>query len=166
MVRFNKYHFYYGAILSALYRYNPDAKPVLLSHDDSRQVYKVMTNSSQECLLYFKYASGKVSKTNERVANYSFTFSDEEKQKLMQYSQNKQPLLLYLLCKHPISENSEIIVLRYDEYQLVQNHRKFVLKVQRGKKDALMLLGSGIKNDAYAISRDRLYCTFDDLLKN
>lgn len=53
VAKLNKSDFYYGAILDALCQYNPDALPVLISHEESRQVYRVMTNSSQECILFF-----------------------------------------------------------------------------------------------------------------
>lgn len=46
MAKLKKNHFYYGAILDALCQYNPDASPILMSHEEEpRQVYKVMTNT-------------------------------------------------------------------------------------------------------------------------
>ena len=87
MAKLKKNHFYQGAILDALCQYNPDASPVLMSHEDEpRQVYKVMTNTSQECILFFKYASPKMNGKNEEDISYLFTFSDDDKQKLKEAS--------------------------------------------------------------------------------
>ena len=98
MAKLKKNHFYYGAILDALCQYNPDASPILMSHEEEpRQVYKVMTNTSQECILFFKYALPKTNGKNEDDISYLFTFSDDDKQKLKSYNDNYDyPVFLFL----------------------------------------------------------------------
>ena len=59
MGRVLKANFYYGAILTTILQKNPDAIPTLILADgESKQIYKMITNSSKhEYILFFKYAS-------------------------------------------------------------------------------------------------------------
>lgn len=167
MAKLKKNHFYYGAILDALCQYNPDASPVLMSHEDEpRQVYKVMTNTSQECILFFKYASPKTNGKNEEDISYLFTFSDDDKQKLKSYNDNyNYPIFLYLLCKQPDLKDSEIIVLKYDEYQNVEGNRAITIRIQKNKNYILLFKkGSRSRDNAYQIQRNRIEKTFSELM--
>lgn len=165
MAKLKKNHFYYGAILDALCQYNPDASPVLMSHEESRQVYRVMTNTSQECILFFKYASPKTGGKNEQDISYLFTFSDDDKQKLKAYMDKYNcPIFLYLLCKQPELKDSEIIVLKYEEYQNVEENRAITIRIQKSKNYILLFKkGSKARDNAYQIPRNRIEKTFDEL---
>lgn len=165
MAKLKKNHFYYGAILDALCQYNPDASPVLMSHEESRQVYRVMTNTSQECILFFKYASPKTGGKNEQDISYLFTFSDDDKQKLKAYMEKYNcPIFLYLLCKQPDLKDSEIIVLKYEEYQNVEENRAITIRIQKSKNYILLFKkGSKARDNAYQIPRNRIEKTFDEL---
>lgn len=165
MAKLKKNHFYYGAILDALCQYNPDASPVLMSHEESRQVYRVMTNTSQECILFLKYASPKTGGKNEQDISYLFTFSDDDKQKLKAYTDKYDcPIFLYLLCKQPDLKDSEIIVLKYEEYQNVEENRAITIRIQKSKNYILLFKkGSKARDNAYQIPRNRIEKTFDEL---
>ncbi|MGN0170937.1 MAG: hypothetical protein ACI4SM_05285 [Candidatus Gastranaerophilaceae bacterium] len=165
MAKLKKNHFYYGAILDALCQYNPDASPVLMSHEESRQVYRVMTNTSQECILFLKYASPKTGGKNEQDISYLFTFSDDDKQKLKAYMDKYNcPVFLYLLCKQPDLKDSEIIVLKYEEYQNVEENRAITIRIQKNKNYILLFKkGSKARDNAYQIPRNRIEKTFDEL---
>ena len=165
MAKLKKNHFYYGAILDALCQYNPDASPVLMSHEESRQVYRVMTNTSQECILFLKYASPKTGGKNEQDISYLFTFSDDDKQKLKAYMDKYNcPIFLYLLCKQPDLKDSEIIVLKYEEYQNVEENRAITIRIQKSKNYILLFKkGSKARDNAYQIPRNRIEKTFDEL---
>ncbi|MBQ2887040.1 MAG: hypothetical protein IJE43_25285 [Alphaproteobacteria bacterium] len=165
MAKLKKNHFYYGAILDALCQYNPDASPVLMSHEESRQVYRVMTNTSQECILFLKYASPKTGGKNEQDISYLFTFSDDDKQKLKAYMDKYDcPIFLYLLCKQPDLKDSEIIVLKYEEYQNVEENRAITIRIQKSKNYILLFKkGSRARDNAYQIPRNRIEKTFDEL---
>lgn len=165
MAKLKKNHFYYGAILDALCQYNPDASPVLMSHEESRQVYRVMTNTSQECILFFKYASPKTGGKNEQDISYLFTFSDDDKQKLKAYMDKYNcPIFLYLLCKQPDLKDSEIIILKYEEYQNVEENRAITIRIQKSKNYILLFKkGSKARDNAYQIPRNRIEKTFDEL---
>lgn len=165
MAKLKKNHFYYGAILDALCQYNPDASPVLMSHEESRQVYRVMTNTSQECILFLKYASPKTGGKNEQDISYLFTFSDDDKQKLKAYMDKYDcPIFLYLLCKQPDLKDSEIIVLKYEEYQNVEENRAITIRIQKSKNYILLFKkGSKARDNAYQIPRNRIEKTFDEL---
>ena len=124
----------YGAILDASCQYNRDASPVLMSHEESRQVYRVMTKTSQECILFLKYASPKTGGKSEQDVSYLFRFSDDDKQKLKNYMDKYNcPIFLYLLCKQPDLKDSEIIVLKYEEYQNVEENRVITIRIQKNK---------------------------------
>lgn len=165
MAKLKKNHFYYGAILDALCQYNPDASPVLMSHEESRQVYRVMTNTSQECILFFKYASPKTGGKNEQDISYLFTFSDDDKQKLKAYMDKYDcPIFLYLLCKQPDLKDSEIIVLKYEEYLNVEENRAITIRIQKNKNYILLFKkGSKARDNAYQIPRNRIEKTFGEL---
>lgn len=165
MAKLKKNHFYYGAILDALFQYNPDASPVLMSHEESRQVYRVMTNTSQECILFFKYASPKTGGKNEQDVSYLFTFSDDDKKKLKSYvDKHGCPIFLYLLCKQPALKDSEIIVLKYVEYQNVEENRAITIRIQKNKNYILLFRkGSKARDNAYQIPRNRIEKTFAEL---
>lgn len=167
MAKLKKNHFYYGAILDALYQYNPDASLVLMSHEEEpRQVYKVMTNTSQECILFFKYASPKTNGKNEEDISYLFSFSDDDKLKLKSYKEKYDyPIFLYLLCKQPDLKDSEIIVLKYGEYQSVEENRTITIRIQKNKNSILLFRkGSKSRDNAYPIQRNRIEKTFDELI--
>lgn len=165
MAKLKKNHFYYGAILDALCQYNPDASPVLMSHEESRQVYRVMTNTSEECILFFKYASPKTNSKNDQDTSYLFTFSDDDKQKLKNYKDKYDcPIFLYLLCKQSDLKDSEIIVLKYEEYQNVEENRAITIRIQKSKNYILLFKkGSKSRDNAYQVPRNRIEKTFDEL---
>ena len=74
--------------------------------------------------MFLKYASPKTGGKNEQDISYLFTFSDDDKQKLKAYMDKYNcPIFLYLLCKQPDLKDSEIIVLKYEEYQNVEENR-------------------------------------------
>lgn len=166
MAKLKKNHFYYGAILDSLCQYNPDASPVLMSHEESRQTYKVMTNTSIECILFFKYASPKTNGKNEDDISYLFTFSDDDKKKLKDYQDKYDyPIFLYLLCKQPELKDSEIIILKYDEYQNVEENRAITIRIQKNKNYILLFRkGNKSEENAYRIPRNRIEKTFDELI--
>ena len=80
MGRVLKANFYYGAILTTILQKNPDAIPTLILADgESKQIYKMITNSSKhEYILFFKYASMN-SRTRKNYWSCQFTFSKDEK---------------------------------------------------------------------------------------
>lgn len=168
MAKLKKIHFYYGAILDALCQYNPDASPVLMSqsHEESRQTYKVMTNTSMECILFFKYASPKINGRNKDDVSYLFTFSDDDKQKLKDYQEKyNYPIFIYLLCKQSELKDSEIIILKYEEYQNVEEKRAITIRIQKNKNFILLFRrGSKSEENAYRIPRNRIEKTFDELI--
>lgn len=83
MGRVLKANFYYGAILTTILQKNPDAIPTLILADgESKQIYKMITNSSKhEYILFFKYASMN-SRTRKNYWSCQFTFSKDDKEKL------------------------------------------------------------------------------------
>lgn len=169
MAKLKRHHFFYGAILDALCQYNPDASPVLMSKgEESRQIYRVMTNTSQECILFFKYASPKTDGKNEDNISFLFTFSDDDKQKLKTFNEQEQcPIFLYLLCKQSNLKDSEIAVLKYDEYLNVEENRAVTIRIEKHKNSYLLFRkGNKSRENALLIPRNRIEKTFDQLLED
>lgn len=135
MAKLKKNHFYYGAILDALCQYNPDASP-------------------------------KTNGKNEDDISYLFTFSDDDKQKLKSYNDKYDyPIFLYLLCKRPDLKDSEIIVLKYEEYQNVEENRAITIRIQKNKNYILLFKkGSKSPDNAYQIQRNRIENSLEDLI--
>ncbi|HIT85762.1 MAG TPA: hypothetical protein IAA60_07660 [Candidatus Ornithomonoglobus intestinigallinarum] len=150
MAGLSKNHFYYGAILAAIIEYNPDTALVLLEQTDARNVYKIQTNTSQECTIFFKYASGKNN-------HWQFNFSADDRRFLEEEYKKKTPTFIYLLCAKEKLRKSEIVVLNYDEYkQIPNNSYLYVTLADRGHYFSVSNL---------QIRRNRLKQTFDDLIK-
>ncbi len=167
MAKLKKSHFYYGAILDAICQYNPDASPVLMSYDEeTRQVCKVMTNTSKECLLFFKYASPKASCKNENDLSFLFSFSDDDKEKLRLYAEEYSiPIFIYLLCKRSEWTDSEVIILKYNEYLNVEENCSITIRIRKSKHHVLLFRrGSKSREDAYKIPRNRIEKTFEELI--
>ena len=75
MKSLTKEHFCYGAILSAIMEYNPDSSFVLLqSQNNSRKIFKIQTNTSNECVILFKYAF----QNDKQSWVYNFSEKDKE----------------------------------------------------------------------------------------
>ena len=171
MGRIKKMNFYYGAILTSILQNNPDASPTLiLNNEDTRQAYKVLTNTSKECILFFKYASSK-QKTNanedKQYTSLSFSFSEDDKEKLKTYYENTGlPVFICLLCVKDKLNDSEIAILKYEEYEMVSQNQTVTIGLEPGKHNFYLFSGkSKSKNLAHKISTTRINKTFDELTK-
>ncbi|GAA4654475.1 hypothetical protein GCM10023142_16130 [Anaerocolumna aminovalerica] len=169
MPKLKKSHFYYGAILDAIFQYNEDASPALILNDeDTRQAYKILTNTSrQECIVFFKYASQpKAFNRNENYSSWLFTFSDDDKERIYNYYNNDHlPVFIYLLCSKKELKNSEIVVLKYDEFLKVEDNKSITIGVEKNKNSFYLFLPiSRSKDDAIQIQRNRIEKTFDELI--
>lgn len=122
-------HFYYGAILTSIMEYNPDASLVLLQpQNDTRKIYHIQTNSSQECVIYLKYGFEK----KEGAKSWQYTFSENDKQDLKEWYEKKTPIFIYLLCGVKTLKDSKIAILRYDEFLDVINKKNFTISLKKG----------------------------------
>lgn len=162
MKNLKKEHFCYGAILTSIIEYNPDTSLVLLQpQNDSRKVYKIQTNTSQECVIFFKYAFEKT----EGSQSWVFQFSDTDKQFLCECHENKIPTFIYLLCALDSLKNSEIAVLRYDEFHEVSHKANFTIGTKKNAQKFYLHRTKSPKNDL-EIPRNRIEKTFDYLIND
>lgn len=162
MKSIKKEHFCYGAILTSIIEYNPDASPVLLQQsNDSRKIYKIQTNTSKECLIFFKYAFEKT----EGSHSWVFSFSEEDKEFLLQCHKEKIPTFIYLLCAMNGLKNSEIAVLRYDEFSEVAHKKNFTIGTKKNYSKFYLHRTKSPKDDL-EIPRNRIEKKFDDLINN
>ncbi|MBE7036085.1 MAG: hypothetical protein E7403_02185 [Ruminococcaceae bacterium] len=155
-------HFYYGAILSAIIEYNPDASLVLLEQkEDSRKVYHIQTSTAkQECVIFFKHAFEKKIKPN----SWLFEFSPEDKAELKDYEDRQIPTFIYLLCATDELRGSQIAVLKYrDEFERVLDKKAFTVSTKKNFPD-FYLHKSKRADDVVRIPRNRIEKTFDDLI--
>lgn len=160
-----QYDFYYGAILNAILSYNKDVSPALIESGEHKQVYRMLTNkSNQECLVYMKYASKKKTAT-EGYNSWSFSFTDAEKNRINQYYNSKLPIFLFLLCLESGLKNSKIAVIRYDEYNLIQDKSSFTLSLEKYKGHFNLFTDSKSRKDSLAIKTNRIEQKFDELIE-
>ena len=153
-------HFYYGAILTAIMEYNPDASMVLVQpQNDSRKAYKITTNSSKECFIIFKYANERTQGSRSCV----YAVSDEEKFVLKQHYDAKIPTFLYLLCANKKLKDSEIAILNYDEFILVSDKTNFTIGSKKNFPNFYLHRDKHKDNDLL-IPRNRIEKTFDELI--
>lgn len=167
MARLTKENFYFGAILTAILEYNPETSIVLLQPDEeSRRIYKIETNESQECVIFFKYATNKsnsVSKLND-TNSWVYQFSDKEKMYLKKCHDNKTPVFIYLLCSFDSLKNSEIAVLQYDEFKDVSEKQSITISLNKHSRN-FCLHRSKSRQDVINIPKKRIEKSFNDLIK-
>ena len=142
--------------------YNPDASLVLLQpQNNTRKIYRIQTNTSQECIIFFKYAFEKTEGSQSRV----YHFSEQDKEFLKNCYENKIPAFIYLLCGVKGLKDSEIAVLRYDEYAEVAHKKNFTIGIKKNYSDFYLHRLKSPKGDI-PIPRNRIEKTFDYLIKD
>lgn len=155
-------HFYYGAILTSILEYNPDASLVMLQpHNDTRKIYQIMTNTSQECVIFFKHAFEKTNGSQSWI----YQFSESDKEFLKQRHVDRMPTFIYLLCGVENLRNSEIAVLRYDEFAKVINKKAFTISLKKNYPNFYLHTTKSPKGDL-RIPRNRIEKPFDDLIND
>lgn len=160
MKKLNKEHFCYGAILSAIMEYNQDADFALLQrNNNSRKIYKIQTSTSQECIIIMKYAFEKT----ESSKSWLYSFSVDEKEYIQKCHDNKTPIFIYLLCAISTLKNSEIAVLRYDEFSEVKHKNNFTIGLKKNYSDFYLHRSKSPKFNL-SIPRNRIEKSFDDLI--
>ncbi len=153
-------HFYYGAILTAIMEYNPDTSMVLLQPKSrTRKIYKIQTNQSQECYVFFKHAFEKQIDSQ----SWQFQFSKNDKEFLHNCYKSKIPVFIYLLCAVKNLKESEIAVLRYEEFNEVSLKTNFTITKEKNSRN-FELHRSKSSKDSITFSRSRIEKTFDDLI--
>lgn len=159
-MKLTKQHFYFGAILTAVIERNPDAQMVLLEKSDKdKSIYQIQTNHSQNCVMFFKHAQEKTNATDR----WLFTFSEKDKSILNDYYKNKIPTFIYLLCRKPDLKDSEIAILKLNEFQRVIDKSNITIKIIKNKNDFYLSITKSPKGDI-RFSRNRINKTFDELI--
>lgn len=167
MGKLKQWYFYYGAILTAILEKNPDVSPKLIVNEESKQVYNIETKESDaEYIIYFKYASCKKD-TNSVYNSWVFNFTDDDKDRLRKYYNDGKPVFIYLLCLKANLQNSEIVVLKYDEYIQIKNKSAITIGVEPNKKTFYLFSGaSKARDDAFLVKRNRITYSFQKLLSD
>lgn len=161
MAKLKKEHFCYGAVLSAIMEYNPDSSFVLLqSQNKSRKIFKIQTNTSKECVIFFKYNFKKEKESNQ---GWSFKFSDNDKELLKSYYDKKIPVFIYLVCGVNKLLNSEVAVLRYEEFNEVSTKTGITINKKKSGHNFFLYRGKSLQN-AILIPTTRIEKSFDDLI--
>ena len=168
MGKMKKMYFYYGAILNAILEHNPDACPVLILNDkETRQAYRILTNTSkQECVLFLKYASLKTGMKKDTYSSWLFSFSQDDKQRLkFFYNEDKLPVFICLLCLKEDLKNSEIAILKYEEYiKKAGEKQSITIGLENGRHNFMLFTDlSKSKDDTYKFPTNRITKKFDDL---
>lgn len=166
MGKLKKKYFYYGAILSTILQHNPDASPMLILNDnDSRQVYRIFTNTSKkEYILFFKYANCKQQEPTSKYYSWTFSFSNDDKEKLKSYSMAQSPIFIYLLCLRKNFQDSEIAIINYEEYLPILNNQTITIGLENNKHHFYLFQGKSREN-ACRIQTNRINKNFNDLMK-
>lgn len=153
-------HFYYGAILTAIMEFNQDTSIVLLQpQNETRKIYRIQTNQSQECIIFFKHAFEKKADSQ----NWLYKFSEDDKSFLNQCYQKKIPIFIYLLCAVNNLKNSEIAVLRYEEFKEVSSKANFTISKEKHSRNFYLHRNKSPKH-SIVFSRSRIEKSFDDLI--
>lgn len=155
-------HFYYGAILTAIMEYNPDTSLVLIQpENNTRKIYRIETNTFKECVIFFKHAFEKAKGSQ----SWLFQFSDADKLFLEDCYNKKIPTFIYLLCGVENLKNSEIAILRYDEFKEVAHKNNFTIGTKKNAQKFYLHRTKSPKDDI-EIPRSRIEKTFDYLIND
>ena len=157
-MKLTQQHFYYGAILSAILEYNPDANMALLQRNsDNRSIYTIETNSSQNCCVFFKHTAQK----REDSPSWQFVFTQNEMATLEKCYNDKVPTFVFLLCRTSNLKNSEIAVLNLKEFR---DLNKDSITVRPDGHSFYISRGKSPDNSV-KIPRNRIEKTFDALIE-
>lgn len=167
MGKLKQWYFYYGAIITAILENNPEASPTLLVNEESKQVYKIRTrNLKEEYILYFKHASCRQGK-GQLYNSWVFNFTEDDKERLEKYHSENGLVFIYLLCLKENMQNSEIAVLKYDEYKCVKNKSAITIGTEKGRKIFYLFTGeSKARSEALLVRRNRIGYSFHRLLED
>ena len=148
----NKYDYYYGAFLSKLV--SMQIVPALIEESKERRVYQLETRSNR-MRVYSKYAT---STTN----TWNFRFSEEERVRLLQWSDEERDQLFVLICSKKDLLGGEIAILTFDQLlacmDVREKYKEASLRVAiRKKKHSPFLYAYGTSrslDDALPITRN------------
>lgn len=112
-------------------------------------------------LFFFKHAFEKTFGSQ----SWLFQFSEGDKKYLKECHDNKIPTFIYLLCGVSNLKNSEIAVLRYDEFNEVAHKKNFTLGTKRNSQKFYLCRTKSPK-DNLEIPRSRIEKTFDYLIND
>lgn len=129
--------------------------------NNTRKIYRIQTNTSQECVIFFKHAFEKTRGSQ----SWLFQFSDTDKSFLDECHNNKVPTFIYLLCCVDNLKNSEIAILRYDEFKEVVHKKNFTIGTKKNAQKFFLHRAKSPKDDI-EIPRNRIEKTFDYLIND
>lgn len=104
----NKSDFYYGTFLTKVL--DNGNKPALVSKNDGRGIYKLITNKD-EYLLYIKYAT----KNNKNHRRWAFNYTDNNIEEIKQYMGEGENIIFAYICAYDDLRNSEIAIVELEE---------------------------------------------------
>lgn len=154
MSKFKVADFYYGAVLSMLF--NRGIAPALVESNNDRQVYDFTTNNC-DFRLFIKYrALGRKGK-NPDYRSWQFIFTDDDLNKIYEYIEENQNLLLALVCGDENLNKSELAVMNFKETQKCLGNKKtsFTISRIKGEKAFRISMGGG-RGNSIKIPSNRL----------
>lgn len=105
--------FYYGAFLSALIR-TSGSRPVLFDSTGLRRIYRLETDTREECFVFVKYTTERRNKVKEK-SHWIFNFTPVEIDKLRQLITESNNVKVALICAKEGFGESELAVVDYRE---------------------------------------------------
>lgn len=133
MKKLRQYHFWYGAILNAIFECNEDATPTLLEATDKHGVYKIITNTSKkEYVAFCKYAFQQDNKS-KTYQSWKFVFSNEDRDCLQKYYDEKFPIFIYFLCAVDTLKESEIAICTFEEFSVISDKQTITIGREKNK---------------------------------
>ena len=110
-------------------------------------------------VLFFKHA---FEKTNGSKS-WLYQFSEKDKEFLKECHDKRIPTFIYLLCCVNGLKDSEIAVLKFEEFKKVINKGNFTIALKERSRSFDLKINKSPKNDMH-IPRGRIQKTFDELI--
>lgn len=114
MAKIQKRDYFFGAALSLLLSKNKDARPSLIECSESSCQYRLSTDTSEDFILYMKYASSGTIRAGERI--WQFSLSDTDKERIKACVDSGLRTFIILICGTDDLADGEIAVLTTKDY--------------------------------------------------
>lgn len=158
MVRIRETDYHHGAITTVLV--NNGFNLSLFETQETRRSYNV-SKGKEKYLIYSKFASNPSStNASRRSFTWSFSFSEEEVQKIKQYQASDSTCLIALTTHYGAADGGELAIMTVDEFLrtlgesgAVKSGRIYVVKEHRKQ---VRIYGTGINRASAFIATTNL----------
>lgn len=141
--KINVRDFYYGAVLSILFRNN--INPVVVEGDDDHQGYDLTTDTN-ECRIFIKHRADKQETRTVDYSSWVFSLTDSNRKLIQNYIDSEYNLVLVLVCGVAGLSGSEIALLDIDQIKKIIGKSSITISRKKNERAYRISTGGGREN--------------------